>query len=104
MKRKYMVVYERGKRNFSGFAPDVPGCVSTGKTLDEMRAMMKEALEFHLEGLALDGDQIPQPATKSIAVPFEDEDAGVIGYFVEWLDIHIPKIKAQPRKRIRKAA
>jgi predicted RNase H-like HicB family nuclease len=99
-----MVIYERGKRNYSGFAPDVPGCVSTGKTLDEMRAMMKEPLEFHFEGMAHDGDPIPEPVTKSIALPFEDESEGVLGYFVEWLDITLPKAKAQPRKRIRKAA
>ena len=104
MKQRYMVIYERGKRNYSGFAPDVEGCVSTGKTLDQMRAMMKEALEFHFEGMAHDGEPIPKPVTKSIALPFEDESEGVIGYFVEWLDITIPKVKAQPRKRIRKAA
>lgn len=99
-----MVIYERGKRNYSGFAPDVPGCVSTGKTLDEMRAMMKEPLEFHFEGMSHDGDPIPEPVTKSVALPFEDESEGVLGYFVEWLDITLPKAKAQPRKRIRKAA
>ena len=48
MKQKFMVIYEHGKRNHSGFAPDVLGRVSVGDTLTEMRSMMKEALEAHL--------------------------------------------------------
>lgn len=104
MKRRYMVVYERGKRNYSGFAPDVPGCVSTGKTLEEMRSMMKEALEFHIEGICHDGDLVPEARTTSIEIPFAQESDGVLGYFVEWIDIPLPKIQAQTRKRGRKAA
>jgi len=51
MKQKFMVIYERGKRNYAGFAPDIPGAASVGKNLHKMRRMMKECLEFHLSGL-----------------------------------------------------
>ncbi len=99
-----MVVYEKGKRNYSGFAPDLPGCISTGKTLEDMRAMMKEALEFHMEGICQDGDPVPEAVTTSIEIPFEQESEGVLGYFVEWIDITLPKTQSQTRKRGRKAA
>lgn len=55
MTRRYLVVYETGPGNLSGFAPDVPGYGSIGHSLEEMRENLREALEFHLEGLALDG-------------------------------------------------
>ncbi len=64
MTRRYLVIYETGPTNLSGFAPDVPGCASTGHSLEEMRANLREALEFHLEGLALDGQPPPQPTTR----------------------------------------
>jgi predicted RNase H-like HicB family nuclease len=105
MKRRYLVVYEKGKRNYSGFSPDVPGCVSTAKTLEQMRSMMTEALEFHLQGIAEDGEPMPEATTSSYPVSFEEDSEGVLGYVVEWIDVKLPRIKAQPRKRsMRKAA
>jgi predicted RNase H-like HicB family nuclease len=86
MTRRYLVVYEGGPTNLSGFAPDVPGCASTGHTLEEMRTNLREALQFHLEGLALDGQAIPIAATRLVEVP---EDG-----FAEWLDIEVPVAEA----------
>jgi predicted RNase H-like HicB family nuclease len=57
---RYAIIIEKGKRNYSAFAPDVPGCAATGKTLAEVREQMKEALEFHFEGMLLHGEKIPQ--------------------------------------------
>lgn len=82
MTRRYLVIYESGPNNLSGFAPDVPGCASTGSTLDEMRRNLREALEFHLEGLLLDGEPIPAAVTNRVEVP----DRG----FAEWLDVTLP--------------
>ena len=82
MIRRYLVVYENGPNNMSGFAPDVPGCASTGHTLDEMRTNLREALEFHLEGLAMDGQSIPVASTRLVEVP---EDG-----FAEWLEVPLP--------------
>jgi predicted RNase H-like HicB family nuclease len=86
MTRRYLVVYENGPTNLSGFAPDVPGCASTGPSLDEMRANLREALEFHLEGLALDGVAIPAAITHLVEVP---EDG-----FAEWIDVQLPMAEA----------
>ena len=59
---KYAIVIEKAESNYSAYAPDMPGCVTTGRTIDETRRNMVEALEFHLEGMAEDGDPAP-PAT-----------------------------------------
>ena len=60
---KYAVVIESGAHNYSAYVPDLPGCVSTGRTLDEVAANIREAIEFHIEGLREDGLPIPQPTT-----------------------------------------
>ena len=61
--RKYAVVIEHGERNLSAYVPDLPGCVSTGKTIEEIQRNIREAIEFHLEGMVADGDPIPEPST-----------------------------------------
>ncbi len=58
---KYLVVIEKGERNYSAYSPDVSGCVSTGKTVEETLENMKDALEFHLEGLLELGENPPMP-------------------------------------------
>jgi predicted RNase H-like HicB family nuclease len=60
---RYAMIIETGKRNYSAYLPDLPGCVATGKTLDEVRERMREAIELHLAGLREDGLPIPQPTT-----------------------------------------
>ena len=62
MKLTYAVVIEQTPNNYGAYAPDVPGCVSTADTWDEMLAMIREALTAHLELLIEDGDPLPQPA------------------------------------------
>ncbi len=86
MTRRYLVIYESGPNNLSGFAPDIPGCASTGHSLEEMRTNLRGALEFHLEGLALDGQPLPQPITRIAEVP---EDG-----FAEWLIVSLPVAEA----------
>jgi predicted RNase H-like HicB family nuclease len=58
---RYAVVIEKDEDNYSAYCPDVPGCAAVGDTLNEVLDNMKEALEFHLEGLAEDGDACPVP-------------------------------------------
>ncbi|MEX0783561.1 MAG: type II toxin-antitoxin system HicB family antitoxin [Dehalococcoidia bacterium] len=60
---KYLVIIERAGSNFSAYAPDVPGCIATGATMDETEREIREAIEFHLEGLREDGLPIPEPTT-----------------------------------------
>lgn len=61
MKLSYVVVFERSPSNYSAYAPDVLGCVSVGETWEEMKATIKEALEFHIESMVEDGEGIPDP-------------------------------------------
>ena len=60
----YLVIYEKTATGYSAYAPDLPGCITTGFTLEETERLMKEAIEFHLEGLREDGLPIPAPTTQ----------------------------------------
>jgi predicted RNase H-like HicB family nuclease len=90
MTKRYLVVYAKCKgSNFSGHAPDVPGCVSAGDTLEEMASMMREALEFHLSGMLEDGEAIPEPTTTDVEL--KDEDFEDVEYFVvQKLEVRVP--------------
>lgn len=61
--KKYAVVFERADENWGAYVPDLPGCVATGSTLEEVRQRMAEALEFHIEGMRMHGEVIPEPST-----------------------------------------
>jgi predicted RNase H-like HicB family nuclease len=61
--KKYAVVIEKGPKNFSAYVPDLPGCITTAKTLEEIEENIREAIELHLEGLREDGEPIPEPTT-----------------------------------------
>ena len=62
---KYLIVIEETSTGFSSYSPDFDGCVATGKTKVEVEKAMKEAMEFHLEGLALESYSKPSPHTYS---------------------------------------
>ena len=62
---KYLVVVEGTETGYSAFSPDLSGCVATGQTRDEVEKAMREAIQFHLEGMKEDGDQIPAPHSYS---------------------------------------
>lgn len=61
MKLTYAVVIEQTPNNYAAYAPEVPGCISTAKTWDEMLMMIREALTVHIEFLIEDGDPVPEP-------------------------------------------
>jgi predicted RNase H-like HicB family nuclease len=65
---RYAIVIEQGDLNYSAYVPDLPGCVSTGRTLDEVKAEMREAIAFHLEGMRKDGLPIPPPTSRATYV------------------------------------
>jgi len=60
---KSAIVIEKGSDNNGSYAPEVPGCVTTGRTFDETRQNMAEALQFQLECLAERGETIPEPGS-----------------------------------------
>jgi len=59
--REYTVIYEKGKRNWSAYVPDLPGCIATAKTQKQLERVIREAIEFHIEGLLLHGETVPAP-------------------------------------------
>ncbi len=61
---RYAVVIENADGNFSAYVPDLPGCVATGSTLVETEQGIREAIEFHLEGMREDGTPIPPPSSR----------------------------------------
>ena len=61
--KKYAVVIEKGPNNYSAFVPDLPGCITTGRTVEEIEENIREAIELHLEGMREDGEPIPEPTT-----------------------------------------
>jgi predicted RNase H-like HicB family nuclease len=60
---KYAVVIEKAESNYSAYVPDLPGCVATGQTLEETEQQIREAIEFHLQGMREDGLPLPQPSS-----------------------------------------
>ncbi len=62
---KYAIIIEKGENNFSAYVPDLPGCVSTGETVEETKVNIQEAIEFHIEGMKQDGLKIPLPSSIS---------------------------------------
>ena len=65
---RYLVVIEPTDTGFSAYSPDLPGCVATGATRAEVEREMREAMAFHIEGLAEDGLPIPEPSSESAYV------------------------------------
>ena len=59
---KYLIVYEKSKTGWGAYAPDLPGLGAAGKTLDEVKELIREAIEFHLEGMRQHGETIPKPS------------------------------------------
>jgi predicted RNase H-like HicB family nuclease len=60
---RYAIVIENAGTNYSAYVPDLPGCVATGATLEEVEREIREAIEFHLEGMREDGTPIPPPSS-----------------------------------------
>ncbi len=65
MTMRYMVVIEEGENSFGAYVPDLPGCVAAAETEAEVRELIQEAIELHLEDLTESGSHIPQPHSKS---------------------------------------
>jgi predicted RNase H-like HicB family nuclease len=57
--KKYLVIYEKAKENYSAYSPDIPGCIATGKTRKETEKNRKEAISLHIDGLKEDGQPLP---------------------------------------------
>ena len=68
---QYLVVIEQGSTSFGAYVPDLPGCVAVGQTREEVTTLIHEAIEFHIEGIKLDGQQVPWPSSTSELVEID---------------------------------
>jgi predicted RNase H-like HicB family nuclease len=69
LSERYLILIEGGPpSNYSAWSPDLPGCVATGETVEEVERAMRDAIAFHLEGLAADGIAIPEPSGPGVYV------------------------------------
>ena len=64
---EYLIVIEAGEANFGAYAPDLPGCVATGETVEACEREMRDAIAFHVDGMREDGDEIPRPTIAAAA-------------------------------------
>ncbi|HXJ96082.1 MAG TPA: type II toxin-antitoxin system HicB family antitoxin [Terriglobia bacterium] len=62
---RYMVVVERGETSWGAHVPDLPGCIAVAETKAEVLRLMREAIEFHIDGLKEDGLPVPKPSSES---------------------------------------
>lgn len=62
---KYLIVYEKSATGWGAYAPDLPGLGAAGKTFEEVKDLIREAVEFHLEGMREHGDPMPVPSAKT---------------------------------------
>ena len=63
--KKYLIVIEKTSNGYSAYSPDVPGCGSTGSTREEAESNIREAIQFHIDGLKQEGFEIPEPSSYS---------------------------------------
>lgn len=69
--KRYAVVFEKADNNWAAYVPDLPGCISTGKTLDDTKRNIREAIELHLEAMREVGEPVPEPSTEVEFISFE---------------------------------
>jgi predicted RNase H-like HicB family nuclease len=76
-----LVVLEKTESGYSAYLPDLPGCISTGKSLDEVRRMIHEAVAFHLEGIHLENLPVPELFQSEYKLTFKMDIASLFEYF-----------------------
>ena len=75
---EYVVIFEKGENSYGASVPDLPGCIAVAETMEEVRELIAEAIEFHIEGLREDGDSVPPPSS---SLPVQD-DPGMLSALI----------------------
>jgi len=65
---EYTIIIEDAGSNYCAYVPDLPGCIGCADTVEELRELMREAIEFHIEGLRIDGIEVPAPSIRASTV------------------------------------
>jgi predicted RNase H-like HicB family nuclease len=91
MTREYLVVFEKGEKNWSAFSPDIPGCGSLGDSLEETRDNMREAIEVYLDESSKAGERIPDASANVVNIEEFDPQHETKQYVIEWLPVTLPE-------------
>jgi predicted RNase H-like HicB family nuclease len=69
--KEYAVIFEKTETGWSACVPDLPGLGVAGTTFDEIEQLIRESIEFHIEGLRAEGEAVPEPTTRvlEVAIP-----------------------------------
>ncbi len=62
--KRYAIVIEKAASNYAAYVPDLPGCIATGATVQEIERLLREAIELHVEGMREDGLTVPEPSSQ----------------------------------------
>jgi predicted RNase H-like HicB family nuclease len=62
--KKYQIIVEKTSTGYSAYSPDLPGCAATGDTREQVEANIREAIQFHIDGLKEEGYEVPEPSTE----------------------------------------
>lgn len=62
---EYLIIIENSEDSYSAYSPDLPGCVATGDTIEEVRKLMQEAIQMHIESLREHGEPVPPPSSSA---------------------------------------
>lgn len=68
--KRYLVVFEKTQEGYGAYVPDLPGCVATAPNRDEVEMLIYEAIQFHIEGLELEGLPVPAPGSEAEIMVF----------------------------------
>ena len=68
MPMQYLVIVEKSENGFGAYVPDLPGCIAAAESREEVMSLIREAIEFHIEGLRKSGEPIPSPRSQSALV------------------------------------
>ncbi len=60
---EYVIIIEKAGNNYAAMVPDLPGCIGAADTIEELEELMREAVEFHIEGMRLHGEEVPPPSS-----------------------------------------
>jgi predicted RNase H-like HicB family nuclease len=94
MTLEYLVVYEFACGSYSGYAPDLPGCISAGDNHEEMRKNMRKAVETHISSLVEQGKEIPSQVTTTFHFPKPVKETDVQHWIIERMEIDVPVLSA----------
>jgi predicted RNase H-like HicB family nuclease len=61
---RYAIVIEKSPTSYGAYVPDLPGCIAVGETEEEVRELIAEAIDFHIEGMRENGEDVPEPMTQ----------------------------------------